>query len=385
MPEICRFDPSDCGFPSPRVPLLPVPGWEELAGEGRDRVPAGMLEGSGVRRYARGRYALRAACQAAGLGPGSLLLAPSYHCRTMLDPALALGANVALYALHEDLQPDLASIEALLRESGNAARALLVPHYFGVEQPAATMDQLADLCQRHGVMLIEDCAHAWMVAQRRIGAGRPAGRMVVASPYKYFACPDGGVLWGEPAQLPPQSRGPGLVAELKVARGVLSRGAVALPAATPTPATHSRGAERRERNDRPSPYYDPALERCDALFLSRWLIRRAAPEAIARQRRLRYRQWLDAMAGLPHARALMPVLPDTCAPYMFPLLISRPDPDFFRLKQAGLPIWRWDDMAVSGCPVAERYRTELLHLPCHQGLSDAQMVWMLALVREVLA
>jgi hypothetical protein len=70
---------------------------------------------------------------------------------------------------------------------------------------------------------------------------------------------------------------------------------------------------------------------------------------------------------------------------MFPLLISRPDPDFFRLKQAGLPIWRWDDMAVSACPVAAGYRTQLLHLPCHQGLSDAQMNWMLALVKDVLS
>ena len=91
------------------------------------------------------------------------------------------------------------------------------------------------------------------------------------------------------------------------------------------------------------------------------------------------------MAGLSHARALAPLLPDTCAPYMFPLLISRPDPDFFRLKQAGVPIWRWDDMAVSSCAVAGRYRTQLLQLPCHQGLSNVQMDWMLALVQEVLA
>jgi dTDP-4-amino-4,6-dideoxygalactose transaminase len=42
-------------------------------------------------------------------------------------------------------------------------------------------------------------------------------------------------------------------------------------------------------------------------------------------------------------------------------------------------------MAVSACPVATGYRTQLLHLPCHQGLSDAQMNWMLALVKDVLS
>ncbi|MGH8855417.1 MAG: DegT/DnrJ/EryC1/StrS family aminotransferase, partial [Telluria sp.] len=280
---------------------------------------------------------------------------------------------------------DLASIATLLGEAGTAACVLLVPHYFGVEQPAATMAALADLCRRHGMLLIEDCAHAWMLAQHRVGAGRPAGRMVVASPYKYFACPDGGMLWGEPALLPAQGGGPGLLAELNAMRAISPHEAGALPAPAPLPDAIVRGAERCEQDDHPSHYYDAALERRDALLLSRWLIRRARPEVIARQRRQRYRQWLDAVSGLTKARALFPVLPDTCAPYMFPLLISCPDPDFFRLKQAGLPIWRWDDMAVSPCAVAARYRTQLLHLPCHQRLSNGQMDWMLALVREVLA
>ena len=41
--------------------------------------------------------------------------------------------------------------------------------------------------------------------------------------------------------------------------------------------------------------------------------------------------------------------------------------------------------ASRGCPVASRYRTHLLHLPCHQDLSPAQMAWMVAQVRMALA
>jgi dTDP-4-amino-4,6-dideoxygalactose transaminase len=55
------------------------------------------------------------------------------------------------------------------------------------------------------------------------------------------------------------------------------------------------------------------------------------------------------------------------------------------LKQAGLPIFRWDDMAVSDCAVATRYRSQLLHLPCHQSLSERQMDWMVSVVTQVLA
>jgi hypothetical protein len=385
MPEIHRFDPGGCGFPSPLVPLLPEPRWRELGRDGADTVPPALLDGPRVRRFARARYALHAACHAAGLGPGDLLLAPAYHCRTMLDPALALGAGVALYGLHEDLRPDLASIEVLLAEAGGRAKALLVPHYFGIEQPRAAMEALAGLCGRHGLLLIEDCAHAWMVAQQRAAQAFAPGRVVVASAAKYFACPDGGMLWADPAQLPPPGRAPGTVAELKAAAQLARRRTSALPASAPGMDSAARGTERRECSERPSGYYDPALEELDCLAVSRWLILRARPHAIAQRRRARYRQWLDAVAPLAHARALAPALPEDCAPYMFPLLISRPDPDFFRLKQAGLPIWRWDDMAVSGCAVAGSYRTRLLQLPCHQGLGDAQMGWMLGLVREVLS
>lgn len=385
MPEICRFDARGCGFPAPRVPLLPAPGLQELAADAADRVPVRLLDGPAARRFARGRYALHAAFQAAGLGPDTVLLAPSYHCRTMLDPALALGAGLVLYPLDESLVPDPAHIDRLVDAAGGCARALLVTHYFGVEQPTGVMEALAALCRRRGLLLVEDCAHAWMVAQRRAAAGQFDGRMVVASPYKYFSCPDGGMLWGEPATLPRQGPQAGFVAELKALRRMGLRRGTVLPGPAAVTANPSRGADRRERDDHPSFHYDRALERRDALQLTRWLVERARPEAIAASRRRRYRQWVEAVQGLTRAHAFLPELPDSCAPYMFPMLITRPDPDFFLLKQAGMPIWRWDDMAVSDCSVAGSYRTRLLHLPCHQGLSDAQMDWMLALAHKVLA
>jgi dTDP-4-amino-4,6-dideoxygalactose transaminase len=59
-------------------------------------------------------------------------------------------------------------------------------------------------------------------------------------------------------------------------------------------------------------------------------------------------------------------------------------PHFYWLKQLAVPVWRWDEMAVSPCPVARDYRLHLLHLPCHQSLSDDEMDWMLAALGKVL-
>ena len=50
-----------------------------------------------------------------------------------------------------------------------------------------------------------------------------------------------------------------------------------------------------------------------------------------------------------------------------------------------MPIWRWDDMAVSECEVASRYRKRLIHLPCHQALGDSEMNWMTLALRTVLS
>ena len=73
------FDPSACGFPKPRIPLLPT-GLSCLS----LKAPAPWSPAESFRHFTHGRYALREAYRLAGIGPGSALLAPAYHCRTCL-------------------------------------------------------------------------------------------------------------------------------------------------------------------------------------------------------------------------------------------------------------------------------------------------------------
>jgi len=107
--------------------------------------------------------------------------------------------------------------------------------------------------------------------------------------------------------------------------------------------------------------------------------------AIERSRRRHYGRWTEAVAGIPGCRPLVPVLPAGCIPYMFPLYIERPESHFAPLKRLGVPIWRWDSIAASACPVATDYRLHLLHLPCHQRLTDREMDWLIAAVSRVLS
>ena len=384
-----RFDPTSCSFPRPLAPFLPAFRWSGLGVGGSDALDPALIDGPGVRHFSRGRYALHEAYRAAGAGPSGAVLLPAYHCRTMIDPALALGAAVLFYDINSDLSPDLDSVRAQLASRAVAVRALVLPHYFGIAQPAAMVDQLAALCQARGMTLIEDCSHAWQVASERASLARTQpGHAVVASPYKFFACEDGGVLWSAAAAAP--SSAPRTVAdELRAVKQAWERSRLARQRAAPLPLPRADslalGSVVTESGIQPSPLYQRASEQQASLALTRWVMRRTRLSPLISRRRAHYQQWTAAVAGLTQARALFPDLAPDCVPYMFPLEINMPTPSFFLLKQAGLPIWRWDDMAVSGSEVATRYRTHLLHLPCHQDLSAEQMGWMTALVKEVLA
>lgn len=388
-----RFDPSDCAFPRPRVPTLP-PLQRSQLGPARAAPPVPR------RHFARGRYALGAAYRLVGVGPTRSLLAPAYHCRTMLDPALALGAEVVPYPLTPDLHADLDGLRRVAAACRTPPAALLLTHYFGLPRE---VEAVAAWCREQGIALIEDCSHALPFTGAT--ATRPAmgatGRFAVSSPYKFFPCPDGGWLWAADANdLPAQPQpGPGAAAELRAA---LAAGKACLQG-TGTDDRRLRietieaelsgfagnpaamGRTWVESSDQPSDEYRPQEATITGLAVSRWIERHTRLDALIERRRMRYRQWLEATDGLPEVEPLLPALPESVAPYMFPLRVREPARLFYPLKRMGLPIWRWDDMAISDCPVSRSYRQGVFHLPCHQALSDEQMRWMTTLLRTAAA
>ena len=384
------FDPTACGFPRPRVPLLPGLSMAALR-----RTPAAThaLLGSGKpqRHYRRGRYALHAAYRASGAQDGEILLAPAYHCRSILDPAISLRANVQLYPVDERLAPKLDALDDIVGHATSPVRALLVTHYFGFAQDT---QPLAAWCERNGIVLIEDCCHAYIVPRASDRIGRH-GRYVTASPYKFFPCEDGGVLIAPSGAELPEARPTTLRDELRSLAGALERGwsQRAHRAGRPDPgalgeewaavvsAPGTLGEQRRVDSTEPSPLYDATEAECAGSVASRWLVSLCDVDRAAQRRRTNYRRWLDATRDLPRCRPLFEDLPADCVPYVFPLLIDDPASQFHALKKLGVPIWRWDDLADSSCAVSQRYRHRLLQLPCHQSLTDGEMDWMMGAVR----
>ena len=136
-------------FPRSRIAMTP---WRVRMG----RVVSGAarytrFSGKDCVGLAAGRYAIAFALMAAGVKRNERVLLPAYHCGSMVEPAVWLGADVEFYRLENDLSLDREHLEGLLQRG---AKAVVATRYFGFP---LGMDGVRELCDRYGAVLVEDC------------------------------------------------------------------------------------------------------------------------------------------------------------------------------------------------------------------------------------
>jgi perosamine synthetase len=100
------------------------------------------------------RNALYLAYQALRLPKGSAVLLPAFVCNTVSEPLEKAGARLLLFNMFRDGSIDWDHVAKLL---GKNVRALLAYHYLGVPY---RFEEAISFCKEHGLLLIEDCAHA---------------------------------------------------------------------------------------------------------------------------------------------------------------------------------------------------------------------------------
>ena len=107
------------------------------------------------------------------------------------------------------------------------------------------------------------------------------------------------------------------------------------------------------------------------------------------RRRTHYQRLASDIGILSGARPLVPKLPDSVVPQVFPLLVDAPEIVFPRLKQEGVPIIRfgeflWPGVDASVCPVSADLSRRLLQFPVHQSLRTNELNWMISRIRLAL-
>jgi dTDP-4-amino-4,6-dideoxygalactose transaminase len=117
---------------------------------------AELGQGSRCVAVANGTAALHIAVLAAGVQPGDEVIVPSLTFIADLNAVRVSGAEAVLADItsKSDWSMDPADIE---RKISRKTKAVMIVHYAGY---ACDMDAIVAICKKHGLPLIEDCAHA---------------------------------------------------------------------------------------------------------------------------------------------------------------------------------------------------------------------------------
>ncbi len=149
--------------------VLEAGGWWEGDGDVARDFAQAFAEFQSARyglALTNGTHTLEAALAACDIGEGDQVIVPGITFVASATAVLAVNATPVLVDVDpESLCIDPAEVEAAITP---ATRAVVAVHVAGA---AADLDLLVGLCERHGLRLIEDCAHAHGTTWRGRGAG----------------------------------------------------------------------------------------------------------------------------------------------------------------------------------------------------------------------
>jgi dTDP-4-amino-4,6-dideoxygalactose transaminase len=133
-------------------------GWLTM-GPRTQALEEALAEAVGVKHalvVSSGTAALHLACRALEIGPGDEVIVPALTFVASAHAPRYCGADVVFCDSLSSTDSGL-DVEAAERAIGPRTRAIMAVHMWGY--PAA-LGQLRELCDRHGLALIEDCAEA---------------------------------------------------------------------------------------------------------------------------------------------------------------------------------------------------------------------------------
>jgi dTDP-4-amino-4,6-dideoxygalactose transaminase len=368
---------------------------------------ASVLDAGQSRLVTSGRVAIALALREMGVGAGDAVLVPAYHSPSMIPPVLHLGASPVFYRLRADTAVDLEDVASKLTPR---VKVLMVTHYFGFVQD---LSLLRAFCDARGLLLLEDCAHAFFGEHGGLPVGA-WGDYAAASSMKFFPAYEGGALVSARHSLKRVALRPaGAGFEAKSALATLEKGfdygrLPLLRALLATPlwlkdAAWPRLKARRKLADSTAEAaralapassdsgfdFDPRWLDKRSSWLSRLLVTRLPAARIVAERRRRYLKLEAALRDLPRARPLFAALPDTVCPWMFPMLADDPESLFDDVRAAGVPVTRfawplWPGVDETVCATSSMLSHHVLAFPCHQELREDELDWMIATLRTML-
>jgi dTDP-4-amino-4,6-dideoxygalactose transaminase len=360
-----------------------VPAWPGLGPVDLMRAGAGAakpypFDRPGQLRFYRARNAIYHLFRALPSKHRQLVvIAPDYFSGNEVLAIKAAGAAIHFAHVDRRMKLDPAEVERLFDR--HRPDALFVIHYLGWPQP---IRELATLCRRHGVALVEDCALSLLSES----GGRPLGSFgdyAIFCLYKSVPVPNGALLVANARHAPPlagpslRDAGPpsvlGRIAELMALR--LRSRAAGIGAATHALKRclgRAAGALKIDRAPVGDIGFDLAQVDLGMSGISSRLLDRLDLAAI-RRRRIENFAALDRQID-GHATRVHPDLGDGVCPLSFPILVADKHAAATALRARGVEaIEMWNEsINVEAGDMSESVRflrAHVLELPVHQDLT----------------
>lgn len=154
--------------------------WISSKGEFVERFESSFAEFIGARHatsVANGTVALHLAMAASGIGPGDEVIVPTFTYIASVNMIVEAGATpVFVDSDASTWQVDPAAIRSAIT---SRTKAVLVVHLYG---HPCSMDEIVDLCDKRGLLLIEDCAEAFGTLYQ----GRHVGTFGQISTFSFY-------------------------------------------------------------------------------------------------------------------------------------------------------------------------------------------------------
>jgi perosamine synthetase len=382
------------------MPKQHLPSWHGFARRPSTARLAGIAPTSRRYLFFWARNAIYHSLRALDIHPGETVLVPAYICAAAVEPIEAYGAKAVFYGVERNCIPDFSDLEARI---DGGTRAILAVHYFGFP---CGIRRIRDICDQHGLSLIEDCAH---VLQGKDGDQLLGtfGEASIFSWRKFLPIYDGGELvlnrWQRDLMV--DWRKESFLFTLREVKNLLEG---ALPGtfasalqnlrfSKPSSAESAASQGPLPRSDGGGLHVDPNSDSFDEKManspisrLSRLMLEHCEVERIIAKRRGNYGYLQHRLAELRGIRLLFDDLPAGACPWVLPLFLEEIPNGHLFLRKLGIPAVTWGGVRHPGIcsaefPAADFLYENLIFLPIHQDLREKDLDRIIEGVKRVLA